>query len=144
MKEKIKHILNDTEIGKLFKFGLSSGTSFVIDICLFQLFLIVISLIFKDIDETLKIWIATIMARACSSFYNFLINKILVFQNKAKIRSTIYKYYILCIFQMCMSALLVSLIYSIIQINETIIKLFVDIIIFFVNYIIQNKIIFKK
>lgn len=126
------------------KFSLSSGSSFLIDLFLFQCFLILLSAIFPELEEPFKIWISTIVSRVLSSLFNYIINKILVFNDNSKTHKSLVKYYILCIAQMCCSALIVSMLYMLICINETIIKFFVDIILFIISYQIQKRLIFNN
>lgn len=126
-----------------FKYVISSGISCVIDLILFTIFSKLLDFIIGDIS----IIVGTILARIISSFINYLINKNEVFKhdNKKSIeKNTLFKYYILVIVQMFVSAFAVWFISNFINIDATIIKMFVDIIIFMVNYIIQKKIIFKK
>ena len=128
------------------KYIFSAGLSFFIDLLLFKIFSMVLDIfIVKDISLIL----ATIFARICSSICNYLINKNRVFNNKSSQRkiieySTFIKYYILVFIQMIISGLGVTILYNIIKIDEIFIKVFVDIIIFIINYFIQKKFIFNK
>lgn len=117
---------------QIFKYLFSSGSSFVIDL-----------LIFSILNYLLKnILISTIGARVISSLYNYLINSRVVFASYDK--TSIYKYFLLVIVQMIVSATVVSFFASIFKnINDTIIKFFVDIVIFVVNYFIQKEVVFK-
>ncbi len=128
------------ETMRIIKYIFSSGTSFIIDLLLFTLF----QWILQKMNMTVvsSILLATILSRILSSLYNYLMNSRFVFNNKDI--KTIISYYILVIIQMFMSAFLVSLAKTIIPINATIIKFFIEIIIFVVNYVIQKKIIFKE
>lgn len=136
----LKEITKKEEIIRIIKYIFSSGSSFILDLGLFTLFH---SLLIKlDIKESLVIIISTVLARVLSSLYNYFINSRIVFKNKNK--KAIIGYYILVIIQMIISALLVSLVKKIFNENVTIIKFFIDIIIFVVNYIIQKKFIFKE
>lgn len=127
------------EIIKIIKYLFSSGSSFFIDLLLFTIFKVFL----KDILSINScILLATIMARIISSYYNYLVNSRFVFKSKAK--NAIIKYYILVVIQMLISAFSVMIINSIANINTTIIKFFIDIIIFIANYIIQRFIIFNR
>lgn len=124
---------------KFFKFLFSSLSSSVIDILLFTLFCF---LLHKD-DTVLYVTIATILARIISATYNYLINYIVVFKSKGSISSTLVKYIILAIVQMSASALFTTLLVYILPFNaETIIKMFVDIVLFLISYSIQQKLVF--
>ena len=123
-----------------FKYVISALTSFGLDIILFSMFLKCIPKINMGIINT--IIISTIFARIISSIYNFIVNSKLVFKNKNK--TSLVKYFILVIIQMFMSAFVVSELFKILKINETTIKIIVDIIIFIVNFVIQREFIFKN
>ena len=115
----------------------SAGSSFVIDLLLFTLF----NLSLENIIGNFSIILATVLARILSSFYNFLINSKFVFQKYSK--QMIWKYYLLVIIQMMVSSFLVFIINSfLIKIFATLIKFFVDIILFIINYFVQKKWIF--
>lgn len=124
---------------RILKYVFSSGTSFVLDLLLFTIFQWIFSNI--NLSTMLCIFLATIFSRTMSSLYNYFMNSRFVFNNKDI--KTIVAYFILVIIQMFMSAFLVSLIERIVSINATIIKFFVDIVIFIINYIVQKTIIFN-
>lgn len=118
----------------IFKYIMSSGLSFIIDISIFWL----INTIFKNII------LATIIARIISSLVNYIINRNIVFKSNLSRRKTIIQYYTLVLVQMLISAFSVDFIFSIIKFNPTIIKIMVDSIIFVVNFLIQKYLIFKN
>lgn len=125
------------EIKRVIKYLFSSGSSFVLDLILFTIF----NMLLKGLGN-ISIIISTIIARIISSLYNYFVNSRFVFGNYNK--TSIYKYYALVIIQMFVSATsvyLLNLLFA--NINDTVIKLFIDIIIFIINYIIQKKVIFK-
>ena len=124
--------MNKKEIVRIIKYTFSAGSSFVIDIALFTLFNYLIK----------NILVSTILARIISSLYNYFINSKYVFKKYNK--SSIIKYYILVIVQMFVSGISVTLLSNLLpSINDSIIKVFVDIIIFIVNYIVQKEVVFK-
>lgn len=126
------------ELIKIIKYIFSSGTSFVIDLLFFTIF----NYLLNGVFNTEAIIIATILARTISSLYNYLINSRFVFQSYSK--KSIIQYYILVIIQMIISAMSVYFLNKVFSnANATVIKLFIDIIIFIVNYIIQRNFIFK-
>jgi putative flippase GtrA len=122
---------------KIILYLVSSLSSFIIDILIFT----ILKIIFKNIF-TSYIYIATFIARALSSYYNYLFNKRIVFKSSNKL--TIIKYYLLVICNVILSAFLVNNIYKITNINETIIKIFIDLFIFCSSYIFQKYLIFRK
>ena len=116
----------------------SAGSSFAIDLLLFTLF----NFSLENIIGNFSIILATVLARILSSLYNFLINSKFVFQKYSK--QMIWKYYLLVIIQMMVSSFLVFIINSfLIKTFATLIKFFVDIILFIINYFVQKKVIFK-
>lgn len=122
-----------------FKYILSSLISFIVDIGLYKIFF---NLLIKSLTNYVII-IATIGARIISSFVNYKINKNTVFKSSSK--NSIIKYYALCIIQMIISAILVSYVYNLIgKQGEVLIKIIVDIILFFMNFKIQKEWVFKK
>lgn len=123
-----------------FKFILSSIASALVDILAFYFFIS----IFKNITPQFYIYIATFLARVISSIVNFIVNKKTVFGDKSKDKHTIFRYYSLCIVQLSISAILVHTIFSISKINETIIKLITDTILFFISFNIQREWVFKS
>lgn len=125
-------------IYKLFiKYILSAVSSFILDILLFTLF---VNLIMNSVNY--YILLSTIMARIISSLYNYLVNRKLIFKKANK--ESLIKYILLVIIQMFVSGYSVMYLNSILPISYLIIKIIVDTIIFFVNFIIQRNWIFKK
>lgn len=133
MIEKIKNIV-------FLRFVLSSGTSFILDMILFQFFVY----IFKNSFSQQYIFLATLCARIFSSVYNYLVNKIFVFEEKGSGKKSSVKYFVLCITQLLMSANLVKLFYSIFLISEVVIKFFVDVCLFVISFFIQKMFVFTK
>lgn len=131
--------LNRKELLKISKYILSSGTSFLIDLFLFTIF----NYLLKNIFNGEAIILATVIARIMSSLYNYFMNSRFVFKSYSK--SSIIKYYILVIVQMGFSAISVYLINRVLSnMNTTLLKFFVDIIIFVINYFVQRNLIFHN
>ncbi len=117
------------------KYLIVAGLSFGIDIIFFTLF----NTFFK-----ISIVVATIMARVISSFINYLLNKNKVFESKVNTYQTIFKYYLLVIIQMSISALVVDNIHKFVTINPSFIKIPVELFLFVCNYLIQKFLIFRR
>lgn len=115
------------------KYIFSSGSSCIIDLGLFTVFF---ELIKKDTY-------ASILARIVSSLYNFIINRKFVFNSTENKLKSFISYYFLVIIQMFISTLLVHIIFKLINVYPTFIKVVVDLIIFFINYFVQKFYIFK-
>lgn len=135
----MKKINNNTFIKYIF----SAGISFGLDLGLFT----ILNWILKKPFNSNSIIIATIIARCISSFINYHLNRNAVFKKQndtSKIdASTFTSYIILVIVQMFVSSFAVFGLYNLTKINETIIKIPVDCLLFLVNYIIQKIFIFN-
>lgn len=129
--------------GNFIKFSCSGIISFVID---WGIFVIFANCVLIFLDQTKAILFATIIARVISSIVNFVLNKNIVFNLKSNknLKIIIIKYYALCIIQMLLSATLVILFTQILPITKNIIKIIIDICLFFISYQIQQKYIFNK
>lgn len=129
-KEKIKMFLRNI---------ISSLISASIDISLFHL----LSSIFRR--EYLYIVLATIIARIISGGINFLLNRNFVFRANGKVKKELISYLILFVIIMISSSLLVaSISMKLINVNETIIKIIVDLALFLISFTVQDKFIFKE
>ncbi len=125
-------------LGNFIKYTLSSLSASLIDIAIFKILVIILKQ-----RLVMYILVATVIARICSSLYNFFMNKAVVFKSDKSILITAIKYYVLCIGQMLVSAGLVTLCYSLCPIGETVEKIIIDTLLFFVSYRIQRKFIFS-
>lgn len=125
------------------KYIFVAGSSFLLDLGLFTLF----SNLLATILQNVSILVSTVIARVISSFFNYVLNRNVVFSSddkKVMDKTTLIKYYALVIVQMLVSAALVTVIFNLSGWNKTLIKMPVDVVIFIVNYIIQKKVIFNK
>jgi len=127
----------------IFKFMLSSGLSSVIDIVVFTL----INMLMPDaIDDKLRVLFATVGARVVSSLFNFFANRTRVFRSTEAVGKTMLKYYILCVVQTACSYGLVYLLTWLIatpyRIIESLIKIVVDVVLFFISFGIQRDWVF--
>lgn len=140
--ENLKKLLK--KYSTLIKYVFSAGISFVIDLVLFTIF----NALFKNIVPTKAVIAATICARIISSVINYSINRNRVFASSKDGSSfdtkSFSKYVTLVIIQMFVSSFTVQGLYNITHLNETLIKIPVECILFVVNYIIQKLFIFKK
>ncbi|MBS1419251.1 MAG: polysaccharide biosynthesis protein GtrA [Clostridia bacterium] len=128
----------------MFKFLLSSAGSTVLDLAVFYLALRIFGPAMGKFAELG----ATAIARACSSFANFNANNAVVFGNKGHYKRALLRYYCLCIPQMLVSGLLVTLINHLFAntapIIATLIKFVVDTCLFFISYGIQREWVFSS
>ncbi len=122
---------------ELFQFAVNSVLSALIDVGFFTILVNVMSL-----STAIQIAMANILARITSGMFNFAMNSKVAFKSKEDVNKQVYKYMILFIIQMAVSSGIVSLL-SMLPINITVAKIFVDIAIFIVNYFIQKRFIFQ-
>ena len=91
--------------------------------------------------------IATVIARAVSSFLNFNLNRKVVFHGQGGYGRTILRYYALAVPQMLVSAGLVALLSRLAatgaSVLTTLIKFVVDICLFFISFRIQQTWVFR-
>ncbi len=123
----------------------SSLISFVADISFFYLFSRIFSFIFSAVSPLVPIF-STFCARAISSGINYYINRTKVFENKSSVKNTLLKYYALAVPQMLISAGVVTLLSHLFgarSLGSSIIKIFVDTLIFFLSFRIQKLWVFK-
>ena len=130
-------LVTKENIIKFIKAELSSNISAVVDLGLYYL-------ISNNSNKFYIIMFATIIYRITYATINFIINKFWAFKSTGKTTKEALYFFILFIVKMLLSGLLVYLISKFIKLNNTIIKIFVDILLFFISYYIQNKYIFKN
>ena len=123
-----------------FKYIVSSVSAAGIDLAVFKIIL----MIMDGMNSFLKIIFSTIIARIISSAWNFTINREFVFRSMGNIHRQVCKYYILCIFQMFLSAAMVVALDYLLSGDELIEKMIVDSVLFFFRFQIQKFYIFTK
>lgn len=130
-------------------FASSSALSTVIDVVLFTVLdRFLLPAILADLSKTvlwgisLPVLLATALARLCSAFFNYGYNRSLVFK-ATDLKDSLARYILLCVCVMLLSATLVSFLSSLLSANRTLVKLFVDTALFFVNYRVQRSWVFR-
>ncbi len=127
----------------IFKFMLSSGLSSIIDIVMFTLLNMLMP---AQMDEKIRVLVATVGARVVSSLFNFFANRTRVFKSTEAVGKTMLRYYILCVIQTACSYGLVYLLTKLIappfRIIESLIKIVVDVVLFFISFRIQREWVF--
>lgn len=129
------------------RFALASFGASLVDLLMFALLTKAVlgdSLFGIAMTEADRIAVATVGARIVSSLVNYTLNRNMVFRSKAGHRRTLLRYYILVAVQMTCSALLVATLTPLVGIDEVIVKLVVDVILFFCSFQIQQKWVFSK
>lgn len=126
----------------ILKYLLSSVAAAVVDSLAFFLLKLFPVLAVLPIPLTFS---AAFLARAVSSFVNFLINAKVVFGDRVN-RGTLIRYYLLVVLQISLSALAVFVIEHLLRLNSaflsTLIKIVVDTVLFFFSFRIQHKWVF--
>lgn len=139
-------IVDSIKIYKIIlKFMFSSVASSVIDIVMFSIFVWSIG---NRLDNNTRVFIATVGARIISSIFNCIFNKKAVFKSNASFKKVLVRYYIVCVIQMSISYLLVSglswLFATSAELLLVIIKIVVDVVLFFISYRVQKAWVYKE
>ena len=100
-------------------------------------------ILFAILNIDMKVILAVVIARMCSGFYNFYLNRKVSFKSKNKTIPDMVRYLILFFTQMAASAGFVIMISSF-GITEQISKLLVDTTLFFISYRIQKNWVFAE
>lgn len=117
--------------GKILKFIASSLLSFLVDYGAYILF---------NLFVVANPWLSYILARSISSVVNYLLNKHIVFGSSNK--NSVFRYYALAISVMLVGSACVGFLTEL-GIYSVLAKLIIDIPLFFVNYKVQHKHIFR-
>lgn len=120
--------------GEILKFSASSFTGFLVDYGLFSLL----------VSLTGRLVVSNICARAVSASVNFTINRTLVFKSREKLLRTALQYFALAATILLANTLLLRLLAEGLGLNRYAAKLSVEVIMFFVNYLVQRKVIFRR
>ena len=123
------------------KFILVSLSSSIVDIVLFTVFLFVLKHFRGGAGS--QIMIATVLARVLSSLYNFILNYKVVFQSSSSAGKTMVKYFCLAVCIMFGSGFLVGQLHRVLPWPETLIKIPVDLLLFFVSYYVQREYVYR-
>lgn len=123
----------------LFKYMISSLSAFVIDIVMFSVFLS----IYKAMNISAHIVIATYSAKIISCAYSYFVNKKIVFSNDDAVIKTLIRYVVLCILQASASAFVVNALCIYLGWYEVMVKVLVDTILFFISFQLQQNWVFK-
>lgn len=129
----------------ILKYLISSLGASIIDLLAFTLLNLIIP---EKMEEWKRIFIATVTARIISSAVNYTVNRKKVFNSKSKVKSSLPKYYALCICQAALSFGLVYIVTSLFgttqSLLQTVYKMAVDIILFLLCFTVQREWVFKE
>lgn len=122
------------------KFLVSSFSSSLLDLTLFQVFCAFLK---NSLLATQYIIVSTVGARIISAMYNYLVNYYFVFKSKENHTKSACRYFVLAILQMACSAALVSVLVAATGAKlELVVKIPVDVFLFFVSYYIQKRMVY--
>lgn len=127
--------------GIIIKFFLSSFLSFLLDYGLFNLFYVLLGGLTVH-----ALFLSTTGARILSSIFNFTFNRKAVFRSNAPLATTVARYYILWAFQLLTSFGLVKLLSGAFGEGAgvvAVLKLIVDMALYFVSFRVQQAWVFK-
>jgi dolichol-phosphate mannosyltransferase len=97
---------------------------------------------FLPVRVIARIALAALLARVVSSLFNYFVNKKLVFSSREGFWGTFARYVSTVVFIVCMSAWLTSSLHDWFGVSDNLIKMPVDIALFFLSYYIQRRWVF--
>ncbi len=121
------------------KFAFSSIGSSLLDISLFAL----VTKILLPVTFTESIAVGTVVARICSSLFNYTLNKKVVFGG-IHIKGTMLRYYTLATIQMLTSLFLVRGLTPLLGWDAIFVKFPVDFVLFLISFKVQQKWVFRN
>ena len=122
------------------KYLFSSLSASLIDMGLFALLHL---LVFRGMTLGRNVFLSTLVARAVSSFYNFLVNRQMVFQAGGNFCKNLLSYYSLVLVQLGCSAGLVWLFTDWLHWPAVVVKALVDTGLFLISFQIQQRWVFR-
>lgn len=129
---------------QVIRYGLASGSSFLLDIGLFYLFQLLLGGRFGAGTDM----ICTVLARIISSFFNFNVNNRLVFRHEGGYGRALLRYYCLAVPMMLASGGMVTLLDKVLGVSapllRTAVKMAVDTLLFIASYLIQKSWVFSE
>ena len=136
------HPIRDTVCiyAKLLRFTAVSFSAFVLE----YLVMMGMALLFKDLPERVNLLICVLGSRAVSATYSFLLNRHIVFKSKNGLAGAVSKYFVSVALLLVASYLLLDLLTVVANVPLWLAKPAVDLVLFFANYLLQSKYIFKK
>ncbi len=125
---------------RFLKYIVASLSASALDLALFT----ILCALLRKADSLDYVVVSSVTARVFSAVYNYFVNYAFVFESRENRWKAAFKYAVLAIVQMFVSTVSVVGLLKIFRINETVVKAVVDTILFFVNYAIQRKYVYKK
>ena len=141
ISSKFRVVADSMRIYRVFAFTLNSLLSTLLELIIFTLLNWLLDK--TGITISVKLLISTVVARVCSSVVNYTINKKAVFRGGGK--DSMRRYYFMWLCQMGASYGLVYLFVDLTGVTgvmKTVIKMAVDVALFFVGYFVQKNWVF--
>lgn len=138
---KFRTVADSLSIYRAFAFTLNSVISTVLELIIFTLSNFLLDK--AGVTTSVSLLISTVIGRVCSSVVNYIINKKAVFNGGGK--ESLFRYYIMWFFQMCASY---GFVYLFVKLTgapglmKTVVKMGVDIALFFAGYFVQKNWVF--
>lgn len=123
---------------QLFKYALSSFSSFLLDYALFALFVALSS------GFSQGVLFSNIAARILSASYNFLLNRSFVFRETQNGKRQALQYLLLAVFTLCLNSALLFFFTDILLWNPMLSKILTECLLFLMNFLVQRLWIFEK
>ncbi len=123
------------------KFAGSSFISYAVD---YIMAILLDTILSKSISKSASLFISTYSARAVSSVLNYILNKKLVFRNEDSVTTTAFRYFMLAVAVILVGSGILYVLDIELGMNLAVAKPIVDTALYFVNYFIQKKFIFKN
>lgn len=120
----------------IFKFMLSSFSSFILDYLLFSLLMIFLP------HTAVLVFAANVLARMVSAFYNYSMNCRFVFHTKKKV-CTAFQYFELAVFILFMNNIILESLVKLLGVSVYPAKLMTECVLFLLSWMIQNRMIFR-
>lgn len=127
--------------GMLGRFVVSSAVSAVVDLLLAWCFMDVLR-VFIPSNDFIRILLAVVLARVVSMVVNYCINRNYVFRESKSVKVSGTKYVLLCILNMFLSAFITYLISTMMGVDEKVVKVFGDAVLFIGSYQLQKRWVF--
>lgn len=121
-----------------------SGLTIIAGLIDVSVFFLLNSVILSAFSSPLRILLSTVIARITSSICNYLMNRNIMFPNSNKPENSVFRYYVLFVFLIAASFISVYTISLFWRINESVIKLIVDILLGFFSYQVQLRWVFSN
>ena len=130
-----------TAVRSFGKFSISSLSSSIVDLTAFSL---LCTALVSYLPESAAIIVATIIARILSSLCNYLVNYFFVFHSHTSHSRSVSLYTVITVLKTLASALLVAGAAALLPVDipELVIKIPVDVALFFLNYLLQKTFVY--